>query len=138
MKTKVVLEIVSLLGAVASIVPFAMQIAKKVPGNPFSSHRVVVVLNGASLSGLAIKYYGSDQLWPLLWDANRDVIGDNPNLLMPGMVLQIPPISSFTEAEQQNARQRFGTWRVYPHHRSTHGTSGRRRRNKVRFHAAAD
>lgn len=29
--------------------------------------------------------------WPLIYQANRDIIGGNPNLLRPGQVLQLPP-----------------------------------------------
>ncbi len=45
-----------------------------------------------TLSGIALKYYGSaaKDLWMLISEANKDVIGPNPNLLRPGIVLQIP------------------------------------------------
>lgn len=29
--------------------------------------------------------------WPLIYQANREIIGGNPNLLRPGQVLQLPP-----------------------------------------------
>ena len=29
--------------------------------------------------------------WPLIYQANKDIIGANPNLLRPGQVLQLPP-----------------------------------------------
>ena len=29
--------------------------------------------------------------WPLIYQANRDIIGGNPNLLRPGQVLRLPP-----------------------------------------------
>jgi nucleoid-associated protein YgaU len=45
-----------------------------------------------TLSGLALKYYGSTSKdkWMLIYDANKDVIGANPDVLRPGIVLNIP------------------------------------------------
>jgi nucleoid-associated protein YgaU len=31
--------------------------------------------------------------WPGLYQANRDIIGENPHLLRPGQVLRLPPVS---------------------------------------------
>jgi nucleoid-associated protein YgaU len=74
----------------------------------------VTVARGDSLSALAGRYYGDEKLWPLLWDANKAVVGPNPNLISPGMVLAIPPLASFTSAQIADARQRHSTWRNYP------------------------
>jgi hypothetical protein len=73
----------------------------------------VVVAAGDTLSGLAAKYYGTVEYWPLLWDANRKVVGPNPNRISPGMRLSVPPLSSFTQAQLADARRRFPTWRNY-------------------------
>jgi hypothetical protein len=80
------------------------------PGGPKS----VTVRNGDTLSGLAQQYYGSSDLWPLLWDANKGTVGTNPNRITPGMPLQIPPLSSFTPAQIAEAKRRNPTWRSYP------------------------
>lgn len=40
---------------------------------------------------LAQKFYGRGNLWPLIYNANRDVIGNNFQLLKLGMHLIIPP-----------------------------------------------
>lgn len=60
----------------------------------------VTVRTGDSLWGLSaarLGPYASDVDialdWPRLYQANRDVIGDNPNLLRPGQVLRVPPVS---------------------------------------------
>lgn len=45
-----------------------------------------------TLSHLSLKYYGSatKPYWMLIYEANKGVIGDNPNKVHEGMVLNIP------------------------------------------------
>lgn len=45
-----------------------------------------------TLSHLSLKYYGSAvrDYWMVIYEANKDVIGPNPALVVPGMVLKIP------------------------------------------------
>jgi nucleoid-associated protein YgaU len=45
-----------------------------------------------SLSHLALKYYGhaSEPYWRLIYNANKGVIGDNPNRVRVGLTLNIP------------------------------------------------
>lgn len=45
-----------------------------------------------SLSHLALKYYGSayEPYWRVIYEANKEVIGDNPGRVRPGTVLKIP------------------------------------------------
>jgi hypothetical protein len=88
--------------------------------NPFAESldeaagvKTVVVNPGDSLCTLAAKYYGTDEYWPLLWDANRDLVGSNPNRIDPRKPLSVPPLSSFTQAQLADARRRFPTWRNY-------------------------
>jgi Tfp pilus assembly protein FimV len=47
----------------------------------------IVIRPGDSLSGIAARYHIE---WPGLYEANRAVIGGNPNLLVPGEHLRIP------------------------------------------------
>jgi len=44
-----------------------------------------------SLSGIAKQEYGNGNLWPIIYNANKALIGANPNLIHPGQVLTIPP-----------------------------------------------
>ncbi len=88
--------------------------------NPFAefldeaaSVTTVVVNPGDSLCTLAAKYYGTDEYWPLLWDANRDLVGSNPNRIDTRKPLSVPPLSFFTQAQLDDARRRFPTWRNY-------------------------
>lgn len=52
------------------------------------------VVSGDTLSGLAAKYYGSGsrENWMAIYEANKEVIGDNPSLIRVGQVLQIPEL----------------------------------------------
>jgi len=51
----------------------------------------IVVRPGDSLSTVAARYHIE---WPGLYEANRAVIGGNPNLLVPGERLRIPSAAS--------------------------------------------
>lgn len=48
-----------------------------------------------TLSHLALKYYGSAvrEKWMVIYEANKAVIGDDPNHVKPGTVLKIPKLS---------------------------------------------
>jgi nucleoid-associated protein YgaU len=50
------------------------------------------VKEGETLSHLALKYYGSTEKdkWMRIYEANKAVIGDNPAIVRPGLVLNIP------------------------------------------------
>ena len=47
-----------------------------------------------TLSHLALKYYGSgyEPYWRVIYDANKELIGDNPGRVRPGMVIKIPQL----------------------------------------------
>ena len=55
---------------------------------------VHTVAKDETLSHIALKYYGSaiKEKWMIIYEANKDVIGDNPNIIVPGQVLEIPEI----------------------------------------------
>jgi len=48
------------------------------------------VVKGDSLWNIAKKYYGNGSKYTVIYNANRGVIGGNPNLIYPGQVLTIP------------------------------------------------
>jgi nucleoid-associated protein YgaU len=52
------------------------------------------VKEGETLSHIALKHYGSavKAKWMVIYEANKDVIGDNPNIIVPGQVLKIPEL----------------------------------------------
>jgi len=56
-----------------------------------AEHKVVA---GDTLGALALKYYGkaAKEYWMLIYEANKAVIGDNPNLIKAGTVLKVPEL----------------------------------------------
>jgi 5'-nucleotidase / UDP-sugar diphosphatase len=49
------------------------------------------VAEGDTLDSIAQQYYGDSTLWRKIFDANKAVIGDNPDNIKIGMQLTIPP-----------------------------------------------
>jgi nucleoid-associated protein YgaU len=52
------------------------------------------VASGESLRLIALRYYGpgGQENWRAIYEANKDVIGDNPYFLKPGQILKIPEV----------------------------------------------
>ena len=71
------------------------RLAAKVAGGAAAAvkateERVYVVKSGDSLSKIAKELYGDAKRWPEIYEANKQLIGDNPNLIHPGQKLRIP------------------------------------------------
>lgn len=49
-----------------------------------------IVGEGETLITLAVQFYGDQSKWLLIYEANRALIGDNPNYVAPGSALIIP------------------------------------------------
>jgi len=47
---------------------------------------------GESLSRVALKYYGTFEVWPQIYSFNKAVIGPDPNRVAPGTELWMPPL----------------------------------------------
>jgi nucleoid-associated protein YgaU len=64
---------------------------------PKTQDRWHIVLPGENLTNIAQAYYGPEHAshWITLYNFNREVIGENPDLITPGMELLIPDISEF-------------------------------------------
>lgn len=58
--------------------------------DPGPNNDVYTVANGDSLSKIAQKLYGDANAWTKIYDANKDKIGDNPDLIRPGQRFEIP------------------------------------------------
>ena len=52
--------------------------------------RTYTVVSGDSLSKIAKRELGDANKWRKLYEANKAVVGDNPDLIKPGQVLVIP------------------------------------------------
>jgi len=54
-----------------------------------------------TLSHIALKYYGSalTPFWTFIYEANKAVIGANPNYIKTGTVLQIPELTDELRAQ---------------------------------------
>ncbi|HYT95587.1 MAG TPA: LysM peptidoglycan-binding domain-containing protein [Gemmataceae bacterium] len=57
---------------------------------PETSDTSYTVVPGDYLSKIAQHFYGDANQWRKIYDANRDVIGPNPDKIYPGQVLTIP------------------------------------------------
>ena len=57
---------------------------------PAVAGKTYVVKSGDSLSKIAKAAYGEGKRWPEIYEANKKLIGDNPNMIHPGQTLRIP------------------------------------------------
>lgn len=57
-----------------------------------SESQSYTVVKKDCLWNIAKKFYGNGSRYTVIYDANRDVIGGNPNLIYPGQVLTIPAV----------------------------------------------
>lgn len=52
--------------------------------------KTYTVKSGDCLWNIAKKFYGNGALYTKIYNANKSVIGGNPNLIYPGQVYTIP------------------------------------------------
>jgi LysM repeat protein len=92
------MEIRTQLFANPETVAQTFEIKKKLAVNAISpaSAQHHIVQRGDSLSKLAARYYGDMYKWPAIHEANRRVIGGNPDLIKPGQRLMIPELPKVT------------------------------------------
>lgn len=72
---------------IASPAPTPSPPARPTPAHGAKTH---TVKKGDTLWLIAKNYYGNGSLWPRIYEANKAVIGGNPNLIRPGQTLVIP------------------------------------------------
>jgi nucleoid-associated protein YgaU len=66
------------------------QPAAPVTPPPAQPGQTYVTQPGDSLWSIAEDFYGNGALWPKIYAANKQVIGDDPNAIYAGMTLTIP------------------------------------------------
>jgi nucleoid-associated protein YgaU len=59
-------------------------------GQDSTSTRTYTVKSGDTLSDIAQSVMGDAKRWPELYEANKDAVGKNPDLIHPGLELRIP------------------------------------------------
>ena len=52
--------------------------------------KIYTVDSGDNLSNIAKQELGDANRWREIYELNKDVIGDNPDLIQPGMELKLP------------------------------------------------
>jgi LysM repeat protein len=62
--------------------------AQPIPGSDYT------VQANDTLSSIAQQAYGNANAWQKIYDANKQVIGNDPNLLQVGEVIFIPPVDA--------------------------------------------
>ena len=60
---------------------------------PVEQFEFYAIQRGDSLSKIAKRYYGDAMKYPVLFEANREII-KNPDLIYPGQVLRVPKIKA--------------------------------------------
>jgi nucleoid-associated protein YgaU len=94
------MEVLAKLAVPVETAAQTLEIRKQVAINaiPPPSARLHTVITGDSLSKIARSFYGDLFKWPIIYEANRTVIGPNPNLIRPGQKLHIPALPQVRSA----------------------------------------
>jgi nucleoid-associated protein YgaU len=61
-------------------------------GSSSTAPKLREVKSGDSLSKIAKQEYGDASKWPLIFEANKDILKD-PDKIFPGQQLKIPPLA---------------------------------------------
>ena len=59
-------------------------------GDQSPTTKTYTVKSGDTLSGIAQSEMGDANRWRELYEANKDAVGDNPDMIHPGLELKIP------------------------------------------------
>lgn len=72
--------------------PKASVSSQRAGSNAPANTQSYTVVKGDCLWNIAKRFYGNGSKYTVIYNANRGVIGNNPNLIYPGQVLTIPAI----------------------------------------------
>lgn len=65
---------------------------KRASDKKTDSTQSYIVVSGDCLWNIAKKFYGDGSKYTVIYNANKDVVGSNPNMIYPGQILTIPAI----------------------------------------------
>jgi hypothetical protein len=65
------------------------------------------------LSKVSMSYYHTYHMWPLIWDANRELIGDNPNRVPKDIYLRIMKKEFYSDKQIEKAKGRSLNWKSF-------------------------
>jgi outer membrane biosynthesis protein TonB len=68
-----------------------------------SEPKTVTVVSGDTLSGIAQRELGNGDRWGEIYELNKDVVGDDPNLILPGQELKMPGADNAPAAQAPSA-----------------------------------
>ena len=77
---------------------------------------VYVGSTGAMLSQMSQKYYQTLHMWPLIWAANFELIGANPNRIPSDIYLKILKPEKYPSALVADAKRISPDWNAYQRH----------------------
>ena len=80
--------------ASSPVVPSVSASPTTAGGAPTAGEQTYEIQSGDTLLSIAEQFYGDTSQWRKIYDANRDVIGNNPDALKVGTTLKIPPKDS--------------------------------------------
>ena len=66
------------------------EVGKKAAAAAATATRTHPVESGENLSAIAEQELGGQDRWKEIYELNKDVIGKNPDLILPGMALKLP------------------------------------------------
>lgn len=89
--------------AVGAFAVLASKTRALAPSLPIAFRRRTIK-PGESLSAIAKEIYGDAFLWPLIWQANKAVVGDDPAKVVPGQTLDIRDLATYSPSEVVAAR----------------------------------
>ncbi|MBI4902325.1 MAG: LysM peptidoglycan-binding domain-containing protein [Acidobacteria bacterium] len=79
-------------------------------GIPVLNGQKHTVVSGESLSLISGKYWKDVLLWPILYNANKAVVGSDPNKIFPGQKLTVPSIAAYSQQQLSQARTQGRNW----------------------------
>lgn len=79
-------------GGIALIVKSTQATEPKLP----EKSKTYTVVSGDTLSKIANTMYGDSGKWTIIYEANKLLIGSNPDLILPGQLLIIPILTPET------------------------------------------